>query len=293
MTTLNVIALVGSSNMTHVAHDGTDMLALMRGGNYRYKNVPVSVFEGFMTADSAGKYLNAEVKGKYEYEKLPPEEAAQVLSHPSPRLPVHVPVPTDTVTGRMFTYGGVQCNEANLIMPPGNQPVNWLGGPIPVRFYDEKVAITYAKDGDAAFDLMASTAYSVRNSQFPDTLQLDWPIRVKPGEHVTIGTGISMKLPKGLAGLVLPRSGLARKVRVSVVNSPGLIDSGYTGEIGVLVENRGDDEFLIEQYDRIAQYMIVPVVIPTFLRVAELEQTERGSGGFGSTGVAKNETNGV
>jgi dUTP pyrophosphatase len=256
--------------MTHVAHDGTDLLALMKGGNYRYYNVPVNVFEGFLTADSAGKYLNAEIKPNFGYGKL---EAAdpiivQILTHPSPRLPGLYDA---------MAQAGAEAREAeeNLIIPKFN---NWGTKPVDIVILDPNIEVKYAKPGDAAFDLMA---------RIPE------PIWIEAGQHKLIPSGLKIQLHPGLAGLVLPRSGLSNKLRVSVVNSPGLIDSQYTGEVGILVENRGAAAFPLNPYDKVAQFMIVPAITPIFRVVDELQQTERGEGGFGSTGVAKNETNGV
>jgi dUTP pyrophosphatase len=100
-----------------------------------------------------------------------------------------------------------------------------------------------------------------------------------------VATGLSMAIPEGHAGLVLPRSGLAVRTGVTVLNSPGLVDSGYRGELKVALINHGTEAFNIAVGDRIAQLVIMPVSSPDYELVDSLEDTERGSGGFGSTGL--------
>jgi dUTP pyrophosphatase len=105
-----------------------------------------------------------------------------------------------------------------------------------------------------------------------------------PGKRAAIPTGIVVAIPQGFAGLVLPRSGHARRHGVGVVNGPGLIDSGYRGEVTVLLINHGDDEVKFARGDRIAQLAIIPVPEVQWVEVETLDETERGEGGFGSTG---------
>ncbi len=105
------------------------------------------------------------------------------------------------------------------------------------------------------------------------------------GERQSVGTGIAVAIPEGHAGLVLPRSGLATKHGIGIVNSPGLIDSGYRGEIRVLLINHGDAPVTVSRGDRIAQLVVSPVVVLDVEVVDELDSTERGAGGFGSSGV--------
>lgn len=108
---------------------------------------------------------------------------------------------------------------------------------------------------------------------------------IGPGERWKVGTGIAVEIPAGHAGLVLPRSGLADRHGIALVNSPGLIDSGYRGEIGVLLLNTDPAEiFRVSEGDRIAQLMIVPYVDPEPVEVEELSPSERGGDGFGSSG---------
>lgn len=108
-----------------------------------------------------------------------------------------------------------------------------------------------------------------------------------PFERALVPTGIAIELPVGYAALVVPRSGLALKHGITLVNAPGLIDSNYRGEIGAIVANMDAREpFEIKRGDRIAQLMIVAVKQPAFEVVDELSETDRGAGGFGSSGVS-------
>jgi len=113
---------------------------------------------------------------------------------------------------------------------------------------------------------------------------LDQPIVVAPGAVVAVPTGLAMAIPRGFEGQVRPRSGLARKHGVTVVNAPGTIDFDYRGECMVLLINLGREPFTIAHGDRIAQLVIAPVVQAEVVEVAELDDTPRGAGGFGSTG---------
>ncbi|HEY1275913.1 MAG TPA: dUTP diphosphatase [Thermoleophilaceae bacterium] len=125
-----------------------------------------------------------------------------------------------------------------------------------------------AHDGDAGYDLHAAEAAVLA-----------------PGERASVGTGIAVAIPEGHAGLVLPRSGLAARHGISVVNAPGLIDAGYRGEVRVLLLNTDREApFEIAPGDRIAQLVVVRVETPEPLELDELEETARGAAGFGSTG---------
>jgi dUTP pyrophosphatase len=127
---------------------------------------------------------------------------------------------------------------------------------------------TRAHEGDAGLDL-----YSCENAH------------IGPGERWSVGTGIAVEIPAGHAGLVLPRSGLARKHGITVVNSPGLIDAGYRGEVSVLLLNTDPAEtFLVEAGDRIAQLVIAPVALADPVEAEALAESARGEGGFGSSG---------
>ncbi|MHA1662405.1 MAG: dUTP diphosphatase [Candidatus Thorarchaeota archaeon] len=125
-----------------------------------------------------------------------------------------------------------------------------------------------AKAGDVAFDL-----YSV----------IDYEI--KPGERYAVPTGIAVEIPVGYEGQVRPRSGLALKEGLTVLNTPGTIDSGSRGEVKTIIINQGDTAFKISKGMRISQLAIRPVPEVSFIEVDELSDTDRGEGGFGSTGV--------
>lgn len=105
-----------------------------------------------------------------------------------------------------------------------------------------------------------------------------------PGERALVGTGIAIALPDGYEAQVRPRSGLALKHGITMLNSPGTIDADYRGEIGVIVVNHGSEPFVIRNGERIAQMVVAPVTRVNLLETDELDETERGSGGFGHTG---------
>lgn len=111
------------------------------------------------------------------------------------------------------------------------------------------------------------------------------PLILKPGERFMVPTGIAIALPPGWEAQMRPRSGLAAKYGISCVNSPGTIDADYRGELKVILINHGAEDFIINRGDRIGQMVIAPVHQARFDEVAALDDTERGAGGFGSTGV--------
>ena len=125
-----------------------------------------------------------------------------------------------------------------------------------------------AHPGDAGFDLVSMEKASL-------------PV----GGRMLVHTGLAVEIPTGCEGQVRPRSGLALKHGITVLNAPGTIDSGYRGEIGVILANFGSEPFEIEPGDRIAQLVIAPVATVGVEVAVELSRTERGTGGFGSTGV--------
>lgn len=114
---------------------------------------------------------------------------------------------------------------------------------------------------------------------------LSAPYVLKAGEYGLIPTGIKMAIPAGFEAQIRPRSGLAAKYGVTVLNSPGTIDADYRGEIKIILINHGKEDFIINDKDRIAQVVIAPVVSIKYEEVLTLLDTERGDGGFGSTGV--------
>jgi dUTP pyrophosphatase len=135
------------------------------------------------------------------------------------------------------------------------------------RLRDDAVVPTRAYAGDAGLDLAACER-----------------VELGPGERAAVPTGIAVAIPDGHAGLVLPRSGLAVKHGIGKVNSPGLIDSGYRGELKVVLLNTDRQEtFVVEPGMRIAQLVVVPVVLAEPREVAELPDSERGEQGFGSS----------
>ncbi len=112
----------------------------------------------------------------------------------------------------------------------------------------------------------------------------DAPVVLAPGKYALVPTGLAIALPPGFEAQVRPRSGLAAKHGVTVLNAPGTVDADYRGEIGVPLINHGDVPFTIRRGERIAQMVIAPVVQAELVAVTELSPTARGSGGFGSTG---------
>jgi dUTP pyrophosphatase len=136
------------------------------------------------------------------------------------------------------------------------------------KLKDNAVIPTRAHPGDAGLDL-----YSTEDAH------------LGPGERWSVGTGIALEIPEGHAGLVLPRSGLAREHGIALVNAPGLIDAGYRGEVRVLLLNTDPAETVrIEAGARIAQLVVTPVAIAAPVEVTELSDSARGEGGFGSSG---------
>ena len=118
-------------------------------------------------------------------------------------------------------------------------------------------------------------------------LQSTETLTLQPGERATVGTGISIALPEGYLAFIVPRSGLAAKHGITIVNSPGTVDAGYRGEIKVTLLNTDTTSaFEIAAGDRIAQMIVMPFASPNFIAVDELPASERGTGGFGSSGIA-------
>ena len=124
-----------------------------------------------------------------------------------------------------------------------------------------------SRAGDAGYDLRCVEGFTLA-----------------PGERQMVPTGVAIALPPGVCGLVLPRSGLAAKHGIGVVNGPGLIDPNYRGEVNVILVNHGSEPFAASAGDRIAQLLLVAFASPEVAVVDELSETERGAGGFGSSG---------
>ena len=110
-------------------------------------------------------------------------------------------------------------------------------------------------------------------------------LTIPAGRRALVHTGLVMELPPGYEAQVRPRSGLALKHGITVLNTPGTIDAGYRGEVGVILANFGDADFAVKKGDKIAQIVIAPVTQPEIVEVADVNATDRGAGGFGSTGV--------
>lgn len=137
-----------------------------------------------------------------------------------------------------------------------------------VRLDPELPIPRYAHPGDAGVDLRARTS-----------------VQIAPGSRAVVPTGIAIALPRGYAGLVVPRSGLARDHGVGMVNAPGLIDAGYRGEVSVLLINHdASTSLLLERGDRIGQLVVLPIPEVRFVEVESLPGSQRGSAGFGSSG---------
>lgn len=136
------------------------------------------------------------------------------------------------------------------------------------KLRDGARAPEYAHPGDAGLDLFACE-----------------PVVLEPGQSAIIKTGIAIALPANTEGQVRPRSGLAAKFQISVLNTPGTIDEGYRGEVGVILINFGTKAFSVESGMKIAQLVVKPVLRVEVETVDELSDTRRGEGGFGSTGV--------
>lgn len=149
-----------------------------------------------------------------------------------------------------------------------------MSGPVPVRFkrlpgLDGLPLPSYMTEGAAGADLRAA---------------LSSPVEILPGARALVPTGIAMALPPGFEGQVRPRSGLALRHGVTVLNAPGTIDADYRGEVQVLLINHGAEPVTVSRGDRIAQLVVAPVSQAAFVEVEDLDDTPRGSRGYGHTG---------
>ncbi len=137
------------------------------------------------------------------------------------------------------------------------------------RIHPDAVLPSYAHEGDAGMDVRSVQA-----------------LTIQPGRRALVKTGLVAEIPSGYEIQVRPRSGLAFKHGVTVLNSPGTVDSGYRGEIGVILVNFGDEPFPVSVGDRIAQLVVSPVTQAEISETSDVSSSERGEGGFGSTGKA-------
>jgi dUTP pyrophosphatase len=141
--------------------------------------------------------------------------------------------------------------------------------PVDVLIAGDAPIPAYAHPGDAGADLTSAES-----------------LRLEPGQRATVGTGVSIALPDGYAAFVLPRSGLAARHGITIVNAPGTVDAGYRGEIRVtLLNTDADAPYDVAVGDRIAQVVVMPISRVRFVPVEKLPGSHRGSGGFGSTGT--------
>ena len=139
-----------------------------------------------------------------------------------------------------------------------------------IKKLNSKVKLpSYKTDGSSGMDLMAF---------------IDKPISILPQKSELIPTGLSIAIPDNTEVQIRPRSGLAVKNNISVLNTPGTVDSDYRGELKVILYNHGNKEFIVNNEDRIAQMVLVPIIKANFEEVENLPETVRGEGGFGSTG---------
>ncbi len=139
-----------------------------------------------------------------------------------------------------------------------------------IKKLDPKVQLPiYKTEGSSGMDLMAFT---------------DKPIKILPNSFALIPTGISLAIPNDVEIQIRPRSGLASRSSIGVLNSPGTIDSDYRGEVKIILFNHGNNEFIVNNNDRVAQMVLMPVLKMDLEEVDELPKTIRGAGGFGSTG---------
>lgn len=167
-----------------------------------------------------------------------------------------------------LAIGTVSRCQFSLPGLPARKPQLWFPVQVNFRRLDRELPTPgHAHDGDGGVDL-----YSAQD------------LILGPGESASVPTGVAVQIPPGHAGLVTPRSGLAARHGIGILNAPGLVDAGYRGEIRVVVINHGTEKFEIQRGDRVAQLVVVPVVAQEWVEVEELEASDRGADGFGSTG---------
>lgn len=167
-----------------------------------------------------------------------------------------------------FINGRETEKHAPMTKEPNNTQARKTVAVAVKKLHEDAVIPKYAKPDDAGFDLVAVE-----------------DVEIKAGETVLIPTGLAFGIPSGYEIQVRPRSGLSLKTKFRIPNSPATIDAGYIGELCIIAENTGEHTFSVSKGDRIAQGIIKEVPKADFFEVDELEATERGAGGFGSTGV--------
>ena len=148
-----------------------------------------------------------------------------------------------------------------------------------------EIAITRLSHG-ADLPLPAYESAHAAGMDLRAAVPADAPLTLRPGDRHAVPTGLAMAIPPGFEGQVRPRSGLALRDGVTCLNSPGTIDADYRGEVKVILINHGPEAFVVRRGDRIAQLLISPVVQASWREVESLDETQRGAGGFGSTGAS-------
>ncbi|WP_339639342.1 dUTP diphosphatase [uncultured Sulfitobacter sp.] len=146
------------------------------------------------------------------------------------------------------------------------------------------IKLCWAEGADRSLPLPAYESAGAAGADLRATLP-DGPVTLAPGARALISTGLQMAIPQGFEVQIRPRSGLALKHGITLINSPGTIDSDYRGVVGVIMGNMGQDAFTVEHGMRIAQMVVAPVVQAGFNLADSLDETPRGAGGFGSTGA--------
>ena len=150
---------------------------------------------------------------------------------------------------------------------------------------DIQINVTHTAQADTALDLPALATRGAAGADIRANLPARDQVTLAAGARALVPTGLCFEIPDGFEVQVRPRSGLALKHGVTVLNSPGTIDSDYRGEVGVILLNTGQDPFTVHHGDRIAQLVVAPVTSANYVKVTQLYGTHRGTAGFGSTGL--------
>lgn len=175
------------------------------------------------------------------------------------------------------------------LMMVADKIYDWYNNDYAIPFIG-KNSLKFAKPGDAGVDLKATNEctvypYGYDGEKDSNDGLSEFELQAKSNNVTVVHTGLHMAIPADHMGIIVPRSGIALKHGIQVVNTPGIIDSGYRGEIMIGLVNHGNEVYHIDKGDRVAQLIIVPFIAPAFLSVDTLGETERGDGGFGSTGI--------